>query len=206
MDFITSFLDSFGHTVIWVICDSLPKFVHYIALQTKFTAKDLTYSFLVEIAPLHGITKSIVSDRNPLFLNTFWKDFFKAQGTTLKYSIAYHPEPDGQTEVVNRYVETYLRCFASTHRHQWYKFLHLAEFWYNTSFYTAIQMTPFKALYGREPPNIPDYLAGSVEEQSLDDSLQQSHGILIKLKENLRKRRIQMKKQANNSNQVIWFC
>jgi hypothetical protein len=128
MDFITHRPNSFGHTVIWVICDRLTKYVHFIALPTKFSAIDLAGRFSVEICRLHGIPKSIISDRDTLFVSTFWKEMFKVQGTTLKYSTTYHPEIDGQTEVVNRILEAYLRCFASDHPRCWYKFLHLAEF------------------------------------------------------------------------------
>lgn len=162
MDFITHLSNSFGHNVIWVICDRLIKYVHFIALPTKFTAKDLAAHFSVEITRLHGLPKSIVSDHDPLFLSTFWKEFFKAQGTTLKYSIVCHLETDDQTEVVNKYVERYL-----TVKLKWYKYLHLVEFLYNTFFHTAIQMAPFRALYSRDPPNIHDYLAESVEGQPL---------------------------------------
>ncbi|XP_058747091.1 uncharacterized protein LOC131620088 [Vicia villosa] len=95
MDFITHLLNSLGHTVIWVVCDRFTKFSHFIALPTKFSAKDLALRFSVEICRLHGVPKSIVSDRDPLFLSTFWREIFKAQGTTLKYSSAYHPETDG---------------------------------------------------------------------------------------------------------------
>ncbi|XP_058746621.1 uncharacterized protein LOC131619549 [Vicia villosa] len=197
MDFITSLPNSFGHTAIWVICDRLTKFVHFIGLPTKFTAKDLAMRFSVDIARLHGIPKSIISDRDSLFLSKFWKQFFKSQGTTLKYSTSYHPETDGQTEVVNRSLETYLRCFVGDHPRHWFKFLHLAEFWYNTSFHTAIQMTPFKALYGRDPPNLPSYLSDPNLDESLVVSLQKRHSILMELKEHLKKSRIQMEKQAN---------
>lgn len=108
MDFITHLPNSFGHTVIWVICDRLTKYVHFIALSSKFTAEDLANCFLVEIFRLHGIPKTIISDRDPLFLSKFWKELFKTQGTQLRFNTAYHPETDGQTEVVNRTLESYL--------------------------------------------------------------------------------------------------
>ncbi|XP_058733354.1 uncharacterized protein LOC131604963 [Vicia villosa] len=140
MDFITHLPNSFGHTVIWVICDRLTKFFHFLALPTNFTAKDLASRFSVEIYRLHGNPKSIVSDRDPLFLSSFWKEFFKKQGTTLKYNTSYHPETDGQTE-----------------------------------------MTPFKALYGRDPPNILHYVTDDLHDDPLSVSLQQRDLVLLKL-------------------------
>ncbi|XP_058741863.1 uncharacterized protein LOC131614269 [Vicia villosa] len=205
MDFITHLPNSFGHTVIWVICDRLTKYVHFLALPTSFTAKDLASRYMVEIFRLHGTPKSIISDRDPLFLSSFWKSFFKAQGTTLKYSTSYHPETDGQTEVVNRSVETYLRCFVGDHPKQWYKFLHLAEFWYNTSYHSAINMPPFKALYGRDPPNITDFINDSSRRDPLEFSWQQHKDILVKLKLNLQKSRKAMEKQANKSRMAYSF-
>lgn len=128
MDFITHLPNSFGHTVIWVICDRLSKYCHFIALPSRFTSQDLANRFSMEIFKLHGIPKSIISNRDPLFMSSFWRSLFKAQGTTLKFSTAYHLETDGQTEVVNMCLETYLKCFVNDHPRKWFKFLHLAEF------------------------------------------------------------------------------
>nr|KYP46452.1 Retrotransposable element Tf2 [Cajanus cajan] len=126
MDFITHLPKSLGHSTIWVVCDRLTKFAHFIALPAHFTAPQLARRFMVEIFKIHGFPKSIVSDRDPLFVSSFWRELFRAQGTTLAFSSAYHPQSDGQSEVLNRCLEAYLRCFVSDHPHAWYQYLHLA--------------------------------------------------------------------------------
>jgi hypothetical protein len=56
----------------------------------------------------------------------FGWELFKIQGTELHPNTAYHPQTDGQTEVVNKCLETYLRCFASEKKNQWAQWLPLA--------------------------------------------------------------------------------
>lgn len=67
-------------------------------------------------------------------------------------STAYHPQSDGQTEVVNRCVENYLRCFTSNRPTAWSKWLSLVEWWYNTTFHVSTGITPYEALYGQKNP------------------------------------------------------
>ncbi|GJW91288.1 ty3-gypsy retrotransposon protein [Tanacetum coccineum] len=143
MDFITNLPTSNGKSAIWVIVDRLTKFAHFLALPPHYTAASLANLFLNHIYRLHGLSKSILSDRDPIFLSRFWKELFGKIGTKLLHSSAYHPQTDGQTEVVNRCLESYLRCFACDEPHSWNKYLYLAEFWYNTSYHSAIEMTPF---------------------------------------------------------------
>ena len=64
-------------------------------------------TFFKEVVRLHGILKSIVSDRDPLFMSKLWQELFRSQGIELHMSSSYHPQSDGQTKVVNRCLESY---------------------------------------------------------------------------------------------------
>ncbi|GJV69664.1 ty3-gypsy retrotransposon protein [Tanacetum coccineum] len=128
MDFITHLAASYGKTTIWVIVDRLTKFAHFLAPKPNYTTATLASLFTTEIIPLHSIPRSVVSDRDPLFLSNFWKEIFRVQGTTLNYSSAYHSQSDGQTKVLNRTLESYLRCFTSDEPSMWSEFLPLTEF------------------------------------------------------------------------------
>ncbi|XP_019423049.1 PREDICTED: uncharacterized protein LOC109332519 [Lupinus angustifolius] len=77
MDFITHLPQCHGHIVIWVIVDRLSKYSHFIGLPSKFSAETLAHRFLTEFVRLHGVPRSIVLDRDRVFLNTFWKEFFR---------------------------------------------------------------------------------------------------------------------------------
>jgi len=189
MDFITHLPSSVGHSVIWVICDRLTKYAHFVARPKQFNAHQLAKRFSVEICRLHGLPKTIISDRDPLFISTFWKHLFKAQDTTLKFSFAYHPQTDGHTEVLNRNLEDYLRCFAGEHPHTWFQYLHLAELWHNTTYHSAIGTSLFHALYGRQPPTALDLLHSPRSGTTVADLLHQHTLVLHALKQNLRRAR-----------------
>ncbi|MCI41007.1 hypothetical protein A2U01_0062240, partial [Trifolium medium] len=107
---------------------------------------------------------------------------------------AYHPQFDGQTEVLNKGLELFLRCFAFHNPMSWYKALSWAEYWYNTEFQTSIEMTPFKALYGREPPYLTKYEVQATDPPTLQEELMEKDRILQQLKINLERAQQYMKK------------
>ena len=106
-------------------------------------------------------------------------------GTQLAYSSSYHPQFDGQTEIVNTCLEGYLRCFVSNKKTQWVKWLPLSEWWYNTSFHTVAKKTPFMALYGYHPPSTTSYLRENSKVQAVEYHIEHQQEVLQLLKDNL---------------------
>lgn len=148
LDFIVGLPNSKGSTTILVVVDRLTKYAHFGALPTSYTASKVAELFCNMVIKLHGLPRTIVSDRDPIFTSQFWQKLFEFMGTRLKMSSAYHPQTDGQSEVLNRYLEQYLRAFVAEHPRRWGEYLVWAEYHYNTSYQSAIGMTPFQALYG----------------------------------------------------------
>ena len=74
-----------------MVVDRLSKYAHFIGSKHPFTTVSVARSFVRKIVRLHGISQSVISDHDKVFLSHFWSELFKLQGTTLKRSIAYHP-------------------------------------------------------------------------------------------------------------------
>ncbi|XP_068636041.1 uncharacterized protein [Aristolochia californica] len=117
------------------------------------------------------IDETITSDCDAIFTSKFWGELFNLHGSKLAFSSAYHPQTDGQTEVVNRTLAMYLRCFLGDTPQQWVRWLAWAEYCYNTSYHTALGTTPFQVVYGREPPRLLSYEPGSSRIAALDQAL-----------------------------------
>ena len=94
---------------------------------------------------------AIVGDRDPRTTSLFWQALFENMGTQLKFSSAYHPQTDGQSEIANSTVLDLLKCYVSDQRTDWEKYLPLVEFAYNNTVHSSTSKAPFEVIYGRIP-------------------------------------------------------
>jgi hypothetical protein len=97
-----------GYDSIWVIIDRLTKIAHFLPVKTYYPLLTYAELYIARILSLHGVPKTIVSDRGPEFVSKFWEELHKSLGTRLLHSSAYHPQTSGQTERVNQILEDML--------------------------------------------------------------------------------------------------
>jgi len=113
MDFITGLPEFEGKSVIMVFVDRFTKYTHFCALSLPFKSSAVVIAFMDTIQKLHGSPNIIVSDRDIIFTVHFWTKFFSFLGTPLTHRSCYHPQYEGQTEIVKTILGGYLRCFVS---------------------------------------------------------------------------------------------
>ncbi|VFQ77089.1 unnamed protein product [Cuscuta campestris] len=205
MDFITGLPPSRGASTILVVIDRLTKHSHFGSLPADFDAPRVAQLFLDIVAKHHGFPRDIVSDRDSIFMSLFWKELMRLSGTTLKFSTAYHPQTDGQTEVVNRSLEQYLRAFVHERPARWTTFLLWAELALNCSHDESIGMSSYQALYGRLPPSIFPTMSVRSRVASVEDLLRERADLLTDLKTHLEKMRQRMVSHANAHHRDVSF-
>ena len=205
MDFIEGLPIAGGYNVIMVVVDRLSKYSYFLPLKHPYTAKQVASIFLEKVVSKHGIPKSIITDRDKIFLSNFWKELFTTMGTILKRSTAFHPQTDGQTERVNRCLETYLRCFCNEQPKKWDKLIPWAELWYNTTFHASTKTTPYQSVFGRTPPPLLSYGWKQSPNNDVEVMLKERDLALNALKENLCIAQNRMKKMADRNRRELKF-
>ncbi|KAK4383727.1 putative mitochondrial protein [Sesamum angolense] len=131
MDFIVGLPRTFRkHDAIWVVVDRLTKSAHFLPIRQNDSLDKLAELYVLEIERLHGIPTSIVSDRDPQFNSHFWGSLQRALGTKLHFSMAFHPQTDGQSERMIQMLEDMMRACVIEFRGNWDDHLPLTEFAY----------------------------------------------------------------------------
>ena len=120
MDFVVGLpLTRRKHDSVWVVVDRLTKSAHFLPVRTDYLLDKLAELYIKEIVRLHGIPISIISDRDPRFTSRFWEKMQEALGTRLNFSIAFHPQTDGQSERVIQIMEDMLRSCVIDYEGSW---------------------------------------------------------------------------------------
>jgi hypothetical protein len=197
MDFVEGLPFSASKNVILVVVDRFSKYAHLIALNHPYTAQDVVTLYMDNVFKLHGLPKVIVTDRDPIFTSSVWQALFKSLKVELHLSSAYNPQTYGQTERVNQCLENYLRCMCFTSPKRWFHWLALAEWWYNTSYHTSLNMTPFQALYGFPPPQVAEDIIPDCPDVTAQEQLRNRQVAIQVIKDNLFKAQCRIKHQAD---------
>jgi hypothetical protein len=111
----------------FITVDRLTKYAQFYSLSLPFKASKVSATFMETIQKLHGVLEIIASERDSIFIGNFWSELFSCLGTQLAHNSSYHPQSDGQTEIVFKCLEGYLCCFAFDKHAQWIKWFPLAE-------------------------------------------------------------------------------
>ena len=197
LDFIEGLPQSRGKDTILVAVDRLSKYAHFLPLAHPFTVASVAQVYFEQVFRLHGLPKTIFSDRDKIFLSTFWKELFTLQQVDLHMSTAYHPQSDGQTEVVNRCLEGYLKCMTGERPTEWVLWIPLAEWWYNTNWHSSTGITPYEVVYGQPPSLHIPYVQGDSKVEAVDRSLRAREDCIRLLKYHLTRAQQRMKAQAD---------
>lgn len=155
--------------------------------------------FLDQVYRLHGMPSAIVSDRDRIFTSQLWRELFTLADVQPRMSSSYHPQSDGQTERLNQTMETFLRCFVHACPSKWLQWVPLAEYWYNTSYHSAIGRSPFEALYGYAPRHFGISSQHWMSSSDLSSWLQDRKLMDSLIKQHLARSRLRMKKQADKN-------
>jgi len=189
MDFVTDLLKSTnsGFTGIAVIVDRLTTMAIYLPCRKDIDSRELDRMFFEHMICRDGVPDNIITDRGTQFTSQFWTRVCSHLSINYRLSTAFHPQTDGQMERQNHTMEQYLRAFCNDEQDNWVELLPLAEFAYNNSMHASTRMTPFWALYHRNPqmqfeaPKPPAlHLKSVIQADAVLKGLEETHRVLRK--------------------------
>ena len=170
MDFIVNLPWSEGHNAIHVVVDRLTKHATFTPTTTGLSADGFSRLFVKHIVCRFGLPDSIITDRDPRWTSDFWRGVAKFLKTKMSLSSSHHPQHDGQTEIVNKFLTIMLRAFVDENLTDWAEWLPLLEFAYNNSVHKSTGATPHFLLYEFHPKTPLDFLG----TKELDDALRKT--------------------------------
>ena len=159
MDLITDLPKSNGYNAMYIILCKLTKYAFFIPCTMKLSEKEAAKIFFNNIVCLVGLPIQIISDRDSRWKNDFWKEVCQYMGSRRALTTAYHPQADGQTEILNQTLEVALRAYINFDCNNWAELLPKIAFAYNNTPHSATGYAPAVLLYGFKPNEHISYIA-----------------------------------------------
>ena len=175
MDFIPELPLSNGYDNVLVIVDKLTKYGIFIPCNTGITEKETAQLVFKHIICEYGIPRQIISDRDVRWRGDFWKETCRLLGTERALTTSYHPQADGQTEVLNQGLEIALRAYVGPTRDDWSGLLPALAFSYNTSPHSSTGFQPAFLLRGYLPTTTSTFITDPGQDPRTKDNLDSIH-------------------------------
>jgi hypothetical protein len=205
MDFITDLPACNGYDTIFVIVDLFSKAAYFRPTTKTCTSEQLADLFLRTFYGQHLLPDVIVSDRDPRITAAF-QSIFSRLGTKFNTSSAYHPQTDGQTERTIRTFQQILRVYVGPGHDNWCDCLPIAEGAYNSSVSSSTGVSPFTAVYGREPRTPTTAALPATAPSDNDDYLTRLVSTHASVHANLEKAKAQQSAQADAHRRPLTFA
>ena len=150
MDFIPELPECEGYDNVLVIMDKLTKYAIFIPTTTVITERETAELYFQHVISQYGIPRQIISDRDTRWRGDFWKEICDKMGMKRALTTAYHPQADGQTEIMNQTLKILLQAYVGPNRDNWVSSLNGLSLSYNST-HTASGFTPAYLLRGYVP-------------------------------------------------------
>ena len=172
MDFIPELPTSNGFNNILVIVDKLTKYAIIIPTTTMVNKVETTRLFFKHVVSKFGIPRQVISDRDTRWRGDFWKEICQLMGMRQFLTMSYHPQANGQTEVLNQGLEILIRAYISPDRDNWSEIIDALTLSYNSSPHTATGFSPAYLLRGFHPITSATILgqSSSIDQTKISDS------------------------------------
>ena len=164
MDLITNLPESNSYNTVYVIVCKLTKYAFFIPCTTKLSEKEAAKIFFNKVICFMGLPIQIISNQDSRWSNEFWKEVCCYMGSCRALTTAYHPQADGQTEILNQTLEVALQAYINFNCNNWSELLSKIAFTYNNTPHSATGYTPAQLLYGFRPNELISYIQGENQQ------------------------------------------
>lgn len=178
------------NTIILTIQDNLTKFLQAYPMRDR--RAETTAVYFLKYACTFGFPKAILTDQDPVFTSTMFREVNKLFKTKHKMISPYHPQTNGSLERSHVYLGNYLRAYVNDSMDDWDEMLYLTTFSYNTHINRSTKETPYKLVYGITP-NIPSSLTKETTGKNYNELSQNIQEKLEKIRNAARNTLIQSK-------------